>query len=292
MDFLEKILNFFSNIFPTRHITHSQESRDLLDKGRENVIVGHASDATAAVAEKKPADSELRPWRLTQYYVASQKEHGGTQNVPVFRSDGQLLGYASPGFFSSLSLEGTGVMGNGKLINVTGVYIPVDQKQYQSVWDYHKKYLSKRAPGYSGLVVENDRVVKAFAFREITQNEIGVGYGYDNGIPRDPFRTLAADLGRTKRSDPKWKGKGGLVPVGTRVYIRELDGVKIPDRTVHDGWCVVNDTGGGIFGAHFDVFVGYSTDGKKVKLPHLGHIWFEGIDEKAPEGYDYGLKDE
>lgn len=241
--------------------------------------------------KKKPDISQCRKWRLTQYYVASQKEHPGVQNVPVLRQDGVLIGYATAGYFSSLALEGTGIMGDGKLVNVSGLYIPVKSDQYQPVWDYHKKYLSKRTPGYSGLVIANDKVVKAFAFKEISQNEIGVGYGFDNGIPRTPHRTLAADLGRTKRDDPRFKGKGGLVPVGTDVYIKELDGIKLTDGKIHDGWCKVNDTGGGIFGAHFDVFIGYASNEKLVRVAEQAHIWFEGIEKKVDENYDYGLHD-
>jgi membrane-bound lytic murein transglycosylase len=111
-----------------------------------------------------------------------------------------------------------------------------------------------------------------------------------HGIPLVPFRTLAADIGRYKKSEPSWKGKGGLVPPGTRVYIREYDGIQLPDGTRHDGWFVVNDTGGGIFGAHFDVFVGTRALRKQMKLPPVGTVWFPNIEQRIPPGYDYGLK--
>jgi 3D (Asp-Asp-Asp) domain-containing protein len=263
----------------------------LLSSQTSTAVPNKPTEVPTMTTKKKPDLSQCRKWRLTQYYVASQKEHPGTLNVPVQRQDGVLIGYATAGYFSSLSLEGTGIMGNGKLVNVSGLYIPVDPVKYQPVWEYHKKYLSKRAPGYSGLIISNDKVVKAFAFKEIPQNAIGVGYGFDNGIPRTPHRTLAADLGRTKRDDPRFKGKGGLVPVGTDVYIKELDGVKLTDGSIHDGWCKVNDTGGGIFGAHFDVFIGYESNEKLVRVPEQAHIWFEGIEKKIDENYDYGLHD-
>lgn len=248
------------------------------------------ADEVRHVEKKKPGKEQLRPWRLTKYYVASQSSHPGNAVIPILRSDGVELGKATAGFFSSLSLEGTGLLANGKLVNVSGVYIPVDADVYEPVWTYHKKYLKTRPPGYSGLIVKDDRVQKAFAFKEIPASEMGVGYGKDNGLPRDPFRSLAADLGRTAKSDTRYKGKGGLVPVGTQVYILELDGMKLPDGSTHDGWLVVNDTGGGIFGAHFDLFVG-PEENDKVKTPHTVNVWFDGIEKKVPEGYDYGLVD-
>ena len=143
-------------------------------------------NSTRKEERKRPSAEQLREWRLTKYYVASQKSHPGQQTIPVVRFDGEVLGYATAAFFSSLSLEGTGILGNGKLVNVAGVYVPVDSATYAPVWDYHKRYLKTRAPGYSGLIVKDDKVTKAFAFKEIPEDKIGVGYGYDNGIARDP----------------------------------------------------------------------------------------------------------
>lgn len=278
MDIIERLINVFSH-WPPQVI-------DLLPTEPTGSV------APAPKKERpKPVTDEMRRWRLTQYYVASQSEHPGQMVVPVLRYDGVELGRATPAFFSSLSLEGTGILGNGKLVDVAGTYINVDPDLFQPVWDYHKRYLSKRAPGYSGLVVKDDRVTKAFAFKQVPSDAIGVGFGKDNGVPRTPWRTLAADIGRTPRDDPRYKGKGGLVPLGTDVYIKELDGVPLPDGTVHDGWCVVNDTGGGIFGAHFDVFVGYASNEKKVRVSDEAHVWFDKIGERVPTDYDYGLKD-
>jgi 3D (Asp-Asp-Asp) domain-containing protein len=73
------------------------------------------------------------------------------------------------------------------------------------------------------------------------------------------------------------------------VFILELAGVRLPDGTTHDGWCTVNDTGGAIFGAHFDVFTGVKALAAKVKIPSLAHVWFEGIEQRLPMNYGYGL---
>jgi 3D (Asp-Asp-Asp) domain-containing protein len=277
MDIFETILNLFTHWPPS-----AQAVESLVTPSPQ------AAQAAAPVpVPKKPDASALRKWRITQYYVSDQKNHSGEMTVPVLRTDGVVLGYASPSFFSSLSLEGTGILGNGKLVNVSGKYVPVDSTQFQPVWDYHKKYLAKRSPGYSGLMVVNDKVVKAFAYVAVPQEKAGKGYGTANGFPLDPFRTVAADIGRTPKDDPRYKGKGGLVPVGTRCYIKELDGRQLEGGT-HDGWITVTDTGGGIFGAHFDLF---SHEKGEIHLPDVCHIWFEGIAERVPPDYSYGLHD-
>jgi 3D (Asp-Asp-Asp) domain-containing protein len=275
MDIIEQILNIFTHWPPT--------AGDVLQSVGSDPI----PTPVDAPPPAKPDVSLLRKWRITQYYVSDQKNHTGAQIVPVLRSDGVVLGYASPSFFSSLSLEGTGILANGKLANVAGSYVPVSAAAYQPVWDYHKKYLAKRSPGYSGLMVKDDKVVKAFAYTVVPPERSGKGYGTANGFPLDPFRTVAADIGRTPKDDPRFKGKGGLVPVGTRCYIKELDGM-VTDGKLHDGWITVTDTGGGIFGAHFDLF---SHEKGELHLPDVCHIWFEGIEDKVPADYTYGLRD-
>jgi hypothetical protein len=157
--------------------------------------------------------------------------------------------------------------------------------------EYHNKYLAKRSPGYSGLAVKDDRVTSALAFHVVPPETTGEGYGVIRNIPLKPFRTLAADIGVLRSHEEKWKGKGGICPPGTDVFIEEFVGVELPDGTGHDGWFKVNDTGGGIFGCHFDVFVGTRTLKEKVSIPGTGTILYEGIDERVPVGYDRGLKD-
>jgi peptidoglycan hydrolase-like protein with peptidoglycan-binding domain len=251
-----------------------------------------------------PVDpSAYRKFRLTTYHVVDQHEAPtGAVRVPIYDASGRKIAEGSPTFFAQLSLEGTARLTHGRLINVTGKTIPVSHDEYAEVLAYHRQAYARRdqkrreegrkptPTTYSGIVIENGRVVRALAFHEVPASRRGIGYGLLRGIPLVPFRTLAADIGAKANHDKDWKGKGGLVPAGTQVYIREYDGLGLPGGTTHDGWFIVNDTGGGIFGAHFDVFVGSQGLRKQVKLPAFGQVWFAGIERRIPAGYSYGLR--
>jgi 3D (Asp-Asp-Asp) domain-containing protein len=59
--------------------------------------------------------------------------------------------------------------------------------------------------------------------------------------PLVPFRSVAVD--------PR------LVPIGEPLYIPELDGILLPDGSIHDGCVRADDTGGGIKHRKMDFFV-------------------------------------
>lgn len=253
-----------------------------------------------------PADpGAYRKFRLTTYHVVDQNDvPTGAVRIPIYDEQGRKLAEGSPAFFGQISLEGTGRLTDGRLINVTGKKVAVRHDEYAEVLAYHERAYAganrKRAAQgksatptqYSGIDVAGGRVVRAFAFHEVAAARRGVGYGMARGVPHTPFRTLAADIGHIKygKVDPDWKGKGGLVPPGTHVYIKEYDGLKLPDGSTHDGWFVVNDTGGAIFGAHFDVFTGSAALRRQATLPAFGQVWFPGIEQRIPVGYTYGLE--
>jgi 3D (Asp-Asp-Asp) domain-containing protein len=239
---------------------------------------------------KAPAAmQQMRRWQLTYYYVGAASRG----SIPMTTPRGKLLAKVSPRSFVEAALEGTTRLPDGSILNVARpAYSKCDSDVFAPVHAIAKRngWVPKK-PGYAGIVLSKDKkkAVKSrnFHLKKVTAN----GWPAERlGIALDPFRTLASDTGRLRRHDPKYKRKGGVVPSGTKVFILEFVGVPLPDGTIHDGWFTCNDTGGGIFGAHFDVFTGTRKMQRKgPKIPHRAHIWFKGIEKKLKMNYHYGL---
>jgi 3D (Asp-Asp-Asp) domain-containing protein len=232
--------------------------------------------------------SELRRWRKTSYWIG-EASPGGT---PMFTPKGTRIASVTARSFVEAALEGTTRLPGGKLANVATNprYRKCNPKAMALVFKLAKRYgWIPTKPGYAGITI-NKAATKAVGARTFSSITPGPnGWPVWNKIEADPFRSVAADIGRVRRSDPKWKKKGGVIPLGTHVFILELVGLELPDGTIHDGWCVVNDCGGGIFGAHIDLFTGSKKWRSQVKVPGLVHIWFKGIEKKIPMDYAYGL---
>lgn len=236
---------------------------------------------------------QCRRFRLTTYYVAEELDYTGAKCIPVFDRNRNVLAEVTPSFFAKMSLEGTGKLADGRLLNVSGGWVPVEAESYAPVVAVAKRwgFLPNHA-GYAGIAVKKsgDQIEVQRALSFVAVNELGnEGYGVCNDISMDFYRTLAADIGRYSSSDPRCRGQGGLVPLGTRVWIADVVGQELPDGTLHDGWFQVNDTGGAIFGAHFDIFAGVERLARKMSHPKVGHIWFEGIEKRIPCEYSYGV---
>jgi 3D (Asp-Asp-Asp) domain-containing protein len=242
----------------------------------------------------------MRRWTMTYYYIGSATRG----DVPMYNPKGEVLARLSAHSFAEAALEGTTQLPDGTLANVAHpAYSPIkaaDADAFAAVYNIAKRngWIPNK-PGYAGLRLSTDKSRAASARNFHRKKASPNGYPVERlGIPLEPWKTLATDTGRLGRHDPKFKRKGGVIPSGTKVFILEFLGAKYPwvdeDGEVqwrtHDGWFVANDTGGGIYGAHCDVFVGtkkfYRTG---VRVPHRGHIWFEGIEKKLPMNYSYGL---
>ena len=126
-------------------------------------------------------------------------------------------------------------------------------------------------------------------YRFLPQGVLATGTG---GRHLTPWRSVAADQG-TQGGKKPWKDdvtRGGpLLPVGTVLYIPDLVGMRLPDGALHDGLVIVEDTGGAIYGAHLDLFVGRKADRRLVTIPSRVSVAFEGSEE-IPEDYTYGLE--
>lgn len=285
---------------------------------------GLVGPKTAAVLEslaeafQESAPGVLRPFRATHYYVADESDYAAGRMVRVPLNDGKLGPSVPAPFYCASALEGTGRTKDGTLLNVAGRnYVPVKAEDYahcREVYRKHVAYMRERGReprptryfgiDIAGLVIDKDtglmtagEVSAVQPFRIVPDSEKGVGYGTGRkGIPYEPYKTIATDTGAFGKSDPRFKGKGGLVPSGTRVFVLELVGKECPSvhggTFIHDGWLVANDTGGGIFGAHFDFFAGSKAIRESgPDIPPVVHVWFEGIEKRVPVGYELGLYD-
>jgi len=231
-------------------------------------------------------------WHNTYYYVTQEADYKQVNQVPVVQPDGKKLADVPAYFFASMALEGSGKLTDGTILNVASnpSYRSCDPQVFKPVFDLAKRngWIPNKA-GYAGIRTDGTKATQSRCFHKVKLGPKGYPIERD-GIELDPYRTLAADTGRLTRHEPKFKGKGGVVPTSTKVFILEFAGKELPDGTTHDGWFVVNDTGGGIYGCHFDVFTGSVGWAKAFKpWPSRAHIWFEGVETKLDIDYNYGL---
>lgn len=247
-----------------------------------------------------PATFSMRRWRLTHYYIGEEARWPADQPKVTMRGPkGNFVASVPYMCFSEAALEGTTKLNDGRLINVCGTegssanpaYLPCDSNEFKPVFDYAKGqgWIPTR-PGYAGILCDSEGT-KATYSRNFTMVTPGAhGYPVCAGIECIPWKTLAADIGLLSKHDPKYKGLGGVCPRGTKVFILEYVGATLPDGSKHDGWFTVNDTGGGIYGAHYDVFVGTkSVYAKGPQTKNLAHVWFDGIEGKLSMNYNYGM---
>lgn len=239
------------------------------------------------------------PWRFTRYYVAKESAPQGSRPVPILDVKGKVLDWASPQFFASMALNGSGIS-DGTLYNVADGRVkpptPALHAAYAPVLAIARanKWLPEKA-GYAGIRVAEKAMLHDYyvtevrAFAAVTAAKIGVGYGSVAGRAHEPFRTLATDIGAFRTSDPRYRKKGGVVPRGTTCWMPGLVGQPIGSQTVlHDGLVTAVDSGGGIDGNQCDVFVGTKSIAKSLFIPDRGYLWYSGIEQRLPFGYRFG----
>ncbi|HEY5949567.1 MAG TPA: 3D domain-containing protein [Kofleriaceae bacterium] len=90
------------------------------------------------------------------------------------------------------------------------------------------------------ITVDGDCNCKRSPCFRVSDEPWGVGAG---NRPLVPFRSLAVDR--------------SLIPIGTALWVEQLDGIDIPGTfpTLHDGCVVADDIGGRITGERIDWFV-------------------------------------
>lgn len=237
-------------------------------------------EALEPIAESPHPDfTRLRPWKMTRYWIADLKPG----SVPMINPEGETIARVAPRSFIAAALEGSARLADGRLVEVASGYAPWST-DYDPVARTARGYIAKGRSRWAGIKMRDGAPVGARRFEIESGRGLGEGYGLgSSGRAIVPGLTVAADNGRMVRHDKRWRYKGGPCPAGTRVYIAELVGWDYGSG-VSDGWVTVTDTGGGIVGAHFDLFVGSRRTGRR--LPERVHVWWPGMDHRLPPGYD------
>jgi 3D (Asp-Asp-Asp) domain-containing protein len=154
-----------------------------------------------------PPGRELGSFRMT-YYWATVERPGERATQTLRDRQCRPIARVSRRFARRLTMEGTGVLEDGRVINIAGPC-----------------RCARRC--YS-----------------VNSDDQRWGTGVANR-PLAPFRSVAVD--RTR------------IPIGTWLYLPELDGVRMPGLRpwggfVHDGCVVADDVGGGVRGRKIDFF--------------------------------------
>lgn len=103
-----------------------------------------------------PVGSEIGDFKLTYYWIVYEQEFPGRPTVPLYTLDGKVIAVVSSIFAERVSMEGTGVLRDGRIVNL------------------HK---------------ECDFATYGWCFLNVDRDAAPFGYGsYD---PLRPFRTLA-----------------------------------------------------------------------------------------------------
>jgi 3D (Asp-Asp-Asp) domain-containing protein len=106
-----------------------------------------------------------------------------------------------------------------------------------------KRELVREGTGWlrDGRTVMFEKRVGGESRFRITKERYGLS---STGCPLVPYRTIAVDP--------------HVVKLGSRVFIPQFKGAKLPDGTIHDGMFIANDYGH-FRGRHIDIFTGGPT---------------------------------
>jgi 3D (Asp-Asp-Asp) domain-containing protein len=180
----------------------------------------------------------LGEFKLTYYRLAeadSTKDRPAPGWVPVFGRDcARVLTWVTEVFHSDLGLQGSGVLPDGRLLNF-------------------EQRCTCAVPTQRG---------ERICYAELKRTDFPFGRGAQwkqQYFWLQPLRSAAVDP--------------GVVPIGTVMYIPQLDGRTLQHGVGHNGCIRAEDTGRAIQGPHLDLFAGStrSTPQLPGKLP-LGSV--------------------
>ncbi|MDY0001171.1 MAG: 3D domain-containing protein [Polyangia bacterium] len=154
----------------------------------------------------------------TYYYLAQEKDHEGEEaDTPLLGPGCEIIAEVPRAFHDDLCIEGSGLLGDGRVVN----------------------YASSCTLECYAAVPCGRRSYK-ICYRELDAGLFPYGMG-SQGRVLEPDRSIAVDP--------------ALIPLGTILYLPELDGAMPPGRSApHDGCVRADDVGGAIKGDHIDIY--------------------------------------
>jgi len=188
-------------------------------------------------ATPKPT-GPFEPWEITQYGV---KENMYPGEIEVRSKSGEVFGTVSLDSLIKADIEGTMRL-RGRILNITqagNVYEPVEKIVGGTKVIKRKPNRAKFDPTKS-------------LWTDVTTT---APWGAGAKMPLVPFRTLA--LNPTYNRALFYK----------KVYIKQLDGMTLPNGEVHNGMCIAGDVGG-MREKHFDLCVG--REDRHIHVPSVG----------------------
>lgn len=168
----------------------------------------------------------FQEFEITQYGVKEKLEPG---DVEVKSPDGDVFGKISRHSLMLADIEGTMRL-NGRILNIAKSGNVYEEKQVEVAG----KIVTKKKPNREKFDP------KKSLWHDVTAK---APWGSGSKQPLVPFRTLALNPGHNKHL------------YGKHVYIKQLDGMELPNGEIHNGICICGDAGG-MRKEHFDLFVG------------------------------------
>ncbi len=215
-----------------------------LDPGIYRLVVdthGAAGPYRLDVSLDPPEPVVLGSLWNTYYYLANEADHETPADTPLFSGDCDILADVPEAFHDDLCIEGSGILRDGRVVNYTSTCT---------------------RECFAALTCGRHRSYK-ICYRVLEPDRYPWGMGVQ-GRALEPDVSIAVDR--------------RLIPIGTILYLPELDGVIPPGRSEpHNGCVRADDIGGAIKGDHIDIFAGTRQRWRAWERIFPTRSWFTAI---------------
>lgn len=177
----------------------------------------------------------------TYYYLANEADHHTPADTPLLSGDCDILTDVPQAFHDDLCIEGSGILRDGRVVN----YASTCTREC-----------------FAALTCGSHRRYK-ICYRVLEADRYPWGMGVQ-GRALEPDVSIAVDR--------------RMIPIGTILYLPELDGVIPPGRSApHNGCVRADDIGGAIKGNHIDIFAGTRQRWRAWERIFHTKSWFTAI---------------